>query len=132
MLELQRFFAVPGTHGSRFYRRNGMRKSTALFASTFAVLCFFLFLFFHGNSFAPAGVSVHVDRSVEVADVRIDINTATAEELETLPGIGPVLSAEIIKLREEKGPYQSIDDLLAVPGIGEKKLEAIADMLRFE
>jgi|Deesub1362A_J573_1020465.scaffolds.fasta_scaffold03600_1 competence protein ComEA len=55
----------------------------------------------------------------------IDINQAPAEELETLPGIGPVLAANIIEFRRRNGPFQTVDQLLDVPGIGPQKLEAI-------
>ena len=59
----------------------------------------------------------------------INVNTATAEELETLPGIGPVLAQRIIAYREEYGPFQSVGELAFVSGIGEKKLEAIWDLV---
>ena len=59
----------------------------------------------------------------------VDINTATAEQLETLPGIGPVLAQRIIDYRTECGPFQTAGDLLNVSGIGTKKLEAILDLI---
>ncbi|MHC9043140.1 helix-hairpin-helix domain-containing protein [Microbacterium saperdae] len=61
------------------------------------------------------------------ADGRIDLNTADQAALETLPRIGPALAERIISWREENGRFQSVDDLLAVPGIGEKLLEAIRE-----
>jgi competence ComEA-like helix-hairpin-helix protein len=51
----------------------------------------------------------------------LDLNTASKEELMSINGIGPVLSARIIAGR----PYKSVDDLLKVKGIGQKKLEKI-------
>lgn len=63
-------------------------------------------------------------------DGLIDLNTADQAALETLPRIGPALAERIIAWREENGRFQSIDDLLAVPGIGEKLLEAIRDGAR--
>ena len=52
----------------------------------------------------------------------LDINTATLEELDTLSGIGPVLAQRIIDYRDEHGPFQSVEELLEVKGIGEATL----------
>ena len=62
----------------------------------------------------------------------ININAASASELEELPGIGPVLAAAIIEYREEHGPFASADELLGVYGIGEGKLEAMRSFLRMD
>ncbi|MFS0854258.1 ComEA family DNA-binding protein [Microbacterium sp. 179-I 3D4 NHS] len=64
------------------------------------------------------------------ADDLIDLNTADQAALESLPGIGPSLAERIIAWREENGRFPSVDDLLAVPGIGEKLLEGIRDGAR--
>ena len=63
----------------------------------------------------------------EIGEIQININTASEEELMTLPGIGPVLAAEIVKDREENGRYETAEDLLRVDGIGESKLEGLRD-----
>lgn len=55
----------------------------------------------------------------------IDINSADAELLCSLSGIGKTLAGRIIDFREENGPFQSIEDLMQVPGIGSGKLDAI-------
>ena len=49
----------------------------------------------------------------------ININTASASELETLDGIGPVLAERIVAYREEHGPFAAVEDLMQVKGIGE-------------
>ena len=59
----------------------------------------------------------------------LDLNTASAEDLEALPGIGPVLARRIIHHRENQGPFQKIDDLLAVPGLGKKKLGQLKPLI---
>lgn len=58
---------------------------------------------------------------------QVPINTATLEQLDSLPGIGPALAARIIQYREEHGPFKSIDDLLNVRGIGPALLAKIRD-----
>ena len=59
----------------------------------------------------------------------ININTATAEELDLLPEIGPVRAQAIITYREEFGPFTSVEDLIYVEGIGEKTLTKILDYI---
>jgi competence protein ComEA len=56
---------------------------------------------------------------------KVNINTASASQLETLPGIGPSLAEKIISYREEKGPFQSLQDLMDVSGIGDSLFENI-------
>ena len=60
---------------------------------------------------------------------KININTATQEELETLPGIGPTTSLKIINYRNENGKFKSIEDIKEVSGIGENKFNTIKDMI---
>ena len=55
----------------------------------------------------------------------LNINTATAEELQTLPSIGPQMAKRIVLYREENGNFILVDDLIGVKGIGEKTLEKI-------
>lgn len=63
---------------------------------------------------------------------KLNLNTATAEELQKLPGIGAVLSQAIVEYREEHGPFQSVEELLLVPGIGQGRLENIRDLVTVE
>ena len=60
----------------------------------------------------------------------IDLNTATAAELEELPGVGPATASAIVEHRDEHGPFAAVDDLADVSGIGPAKLDAIRDLVR--
>jgi len=59
----------------------------------------------------------------------VRVNTATAAELEGLPGVGPTTAAKIVAYREENGPFEKVEDLLDVPGIGEGKLAGFRDQV---
>ena len=80
------------------------------------------------------GVS-EVIPSVSVGAVRADpsgklnINTATVEEFTSLPNIGPSRAAAIVDYREREGPFDSVDDLMNVGGIGEKITNSIRDLV---
>ena len=57
----------------------------------------------------------------------VNINTASASELEKLPGIGPALAQRIVEYRDSHGPFASVDSLTDVPGIGKAKLEGLRE-----
>ncbi|MFA9446560.1 ComEA family DNA-binding protein [Egicoccus sp. AB-alg6-2] len=59
----------------------------------------------------------------------IDLNRATAEQLTSLPGIGPAKAQAVIRHREEHGPFRAPGDLRQVPGIGEKTFQGLADLV---
>jgi competence protein ComEA len=59
----------------------------------------------------------------------INLNTATAEQLDSLPGIGPKIAARIIEYRQKNGPFKTIEALMNVKGIGEKNFLKIKDRL---
>jgi len=63
---------------------------------------------------------------------KVNVNAASVEELVRLPGIGEVLAGRIVAHREENGRFPSIDELLAVRGIGPKVLEAIREHVTIE
>ena len=79
-----------------------------------------------------------VERGIELpstesnisSDDSININEATAEELETLNGIGPVTAEKIIQYRTEYGKFEKKEDLMEVNGIGEKTYAQIKDKIR--
>ena len=75
---------------------------------------------------------VETDRSVPqeafLPDIApLDLNAADADALEDLPGIGAVLAQRILAYREEQGAFRSVDELLGISGIGEKKLADLRD-----
>jgi competence protein ComEA len=60
----------------------------------------------------------------------IDLNTATLAELDTLPGVGPVLAQRILDWRGQHGQFSSVDQLSDVPGIGDSRLAELRDLVR--
>lgn len=60
---------------------------------------------------------------------KINLNTATEAELQTISGIGAKKAQEIIRFRDEQGPFKTVEELKNVPGIGEKTVERLKDML---
>jgi len=86
------------------------------------------------NLAAPLGDGDHivvpavggVDAGI-ASSAGININTASAAELEALQGVGPVLAARIVAFREEHGRFTAPEDLLDIPGIGEAKLSQIRE-----
>jgi competence protein ComEA len=59
----------------------------------------------------------------------VNLNTATAEQLDTLPGVGPAMAAKIVEYRQKNGPFSAVDELDDVSGIGPSKLEALRDLV---
>jgi competence protein ComEA len=82
-----------------------------------------------GERIVVSDLDQSVGASSASRDVGVDINAATAMELEALPGVGPVLAQRIVTFRTERGPFSVVEDLLDVPGIGEAKLSQMRDLL---
>src|SRR2546430_7286280 len=59
----------------------------------------------------------------------VNLNTATSEQLQTVPGIGPATAEKIIQMRKSYGAFKSVDDLRAIRGIGPKRLEKMRKYL---
>jgi competence protein ComEA len=60
----------------------------------------------------------------------VELNTATAAELEALPGIGPSLAARVVAWRAKNGPFRSVEDLEKVPGIGPATATRLRPLVR--
>jgi competence protein ComEA len=69
---------------------------------------------------------------VPISSGLININTASQDELEGLPGIGPVTAQKIIAFREENGLFNNIETILDVPGIGPVTFDKIKDLITVE
>lgn len=67
----------------------------------------------------------------KAAEKPVNINTASKEELQMLPGVGPVMADAILKYKKANGKFKSADDLLNVKGIGEKTLKKMKPLLKF-
>jgi competence protein ComEA len=80
---------------------------------------------------APVPGMTPVDSSPVVATVsgRVRLNSATAKELDALPGVGPTTAAAIVEHRRRNGPFRSVDDLDAVNGIGPARIAALRDLV---
>ena len=59
----------------------------------------------------------------------VDLNSATVEQLDALPGVGPVTAQKIVDYRTEHGPFTSVDDLDAIPGIGPARIEDLRGLV---
>ena len=80
---------------------------------------------------ALAGASLAADDSPRLVGA-ININTATAEELQLLPGVGEARAKAVITLRKQRGGFKSVDDLTLVKGIGDVALERMRPFVRTE
>jgi competence protein ComEA len=82
-----------------------------------------------GEVDAPPAVSGGASRSGESVLLLVDINTASAEELESLPGIGEVMARRIVDYREANGPFRTVDQIQDVSGIGPKTFGGLKDLI---
>lgn len=84
----------------------------------------------HGVTEEPAeAVQTVAEEPADAAEERLDLNTATAEDLQELPGIGEVIAQRIIDYRDLCGRFLDSEQLLEVDGIGEAKYEKIKDLV---
>lgn len=82
-----------------------------------------------GAGAGPPGDGVGTGSSSAAAAGPVNLNTATVAELDTLPGVGPVLAQRIVDWRDQDGPFLSVEDLDAVSGIGPAMMERLRDLV---
>lgn len=82
-----------------------------------------------GSKNTSSSKSTNDSQSTKSKSSKININTATQSELETLPGIGPSTATKIINYRKENGKFNSIEDIKKVKGIGDSKFSQIKDLI---
>lgn len=80
---------------------------------------------------APTAAATAPTQTVpeETVSFPVNINTADAETLAALPGIGQVLAKRILAYRQQNGPFRAVEEITNVEGIGEKKAEAILELI---
>ena len=107
------------------------KQGWILIGITGAFLCLLIGIFIGRNTSqgylsAENAVQAHTQATVNgtvANDGKIDINTATSEQLQLLPGIGETIAQRIIDYRTQHGPFERIEDIMNVDGIGQTKFE---------
>ncbi|HOE73080.1 MAG TPA: helix-hairpin-helix domain-containing protein [Desulfomonilia bacterium] len=103
-----------------------MKKYTFMVIGALIVM-----LSFGGMAYAAGeegGMGAGQDGSGQVME-KVDINTATVEELQSLPGMDQELAQNIIDYREANGPFGSVEELISVEGIDNEKLDALREQI---
>ncbi|MGQ9856376.1 MAG: ComEA family DNA-binding protein [Fervidobacterium sp.] len=131
------------TFGSLFENIKALHKKVSASQRAFFML-FVLIIVLSGVLYQPSynklvqdsvyGQDENLEENSEVGQRKytpsvMDINTASIEELQTIPGIGPSKARAIIEYRE-KQPFSKIEDIMNVPGIGEKTFEKLKDRIK--
>ncbi len=84
------------------------------------------------QAFRPKQTTQKATKGAWPSGKKVNINTAKADELATLPGVGAKTAAEIVSYREKNGPFKNLEDLKKVKGIGAKKYGNLKDKITIE
>ena len=119
-----------------------MKKPAAILLICITIsLVIFTLGFYFGRNICPSPITVStvsiaapmpVPTTPDSTAVLVNINTADVTQLTSLPGIGDTLAQRIIDYRNANGPFASVGSLMQVSGIGEKRIEAIWDLVTVE
>jgi competence protein ComEA len=82
-----------------------------------------------GLMFSSASIMAQKSAPPSAATEKINLNSATVEQLQSLPGIGPSIAKSIVEHRTKVGKFNRIEEVLKVKGVGEKKFQKIKDRL---
>ena len=118
-------------------RRKTAWGEWALLGLTALSLSLLLGLFLRDRRAVDAPAFVETELTAPIEEVRpdpspVNLNTADAEALTALPGIGEELARRIVEYREEHGPFEAVEDLTEVSGIGQGKLAALEGLVTVE
>lgn len=95
----------------------------------FSCLAMLLSLLFAAPWMPVANAAEAQAAAAQVVTAMVNVNAASAKELQTLPGIGRVTAQRIVDYRTAKGPFATLEDLLKVKGIGQSTLQKISDRI---
>ena len=118
-------------------QKGKVTKSEVLLLGITAVFLCGLLLLSRQDRTVGAGITVETEKQVSQEEILPDLsplnlNAATAEELQKLPGIGEALAERIVRYRTEQGRFQTIEELMNVSGIGQGKFDAVKELIAVE
>jgi comEA protein len=111
--------------------RQKQRVTELLLAVVTAAMIVWVICFWSADNSQPVILQQLTIQTLDNTDSLLDLNHATSEELQSLPGIGPVLAQRILDWREENGSFQSVEDVLSVKGIGQATYEKISPYITY-